>query len=253
MTFATLLEPGANQGIGIAFTDRWGGVSDPPYDSFNLGRDGQDDPAHLRKNFAILAAAIRCDKLAICAQVHGTQVAPVDSGFACVTALGTWPDKARLPQADALMTTVPGVALMMRVADCVPVLLADPGVRVVAAVHAGRVGLVAGVIPAAVHALRSAGAREIRAWIGPHICAACYEVPEAMATRAWELVPDSQAVSRTGTPAINLGGGAAAQLAAEGVETRRVDPCTACDGRFFSHRRDQGSTGRQAGVIWLEK
>ena len=235
----------------MAFTDRAGGVSPAPYDSFNLGRQGHDSAANIAANHARLAAATGCERLAIAAQVHSATVAEVGPDWPVLVA-PAWAEPVEdLPAADGLVTRWPGTALVIRVADCVPVLLADAAARVVGAAHAGREGLLAGVLPATVAAMRGLGARRITAWIGPHICAACYEVPEAMAERAWGIVPASRAVSARGTPAIDLGAGAAAQLGQCGVEATRLDPCTACDPRFFSHRRDGGATGRQAGVIWL--
>ncbi|MCL2483033.1 MAG: polyphenol oxidase family protein [Propionibacteriaceae bacterium] len=245
MTFATWIAPDANAGVGVAFTDRFGGRSLAPYDSWNLGRRGLDD--QVDDNFTILQTALGCDHIAISAQVHGTQVERVDARYPF---LGT--GTSGEPQADGLITCDPGVALVTRVADCVPVLLADPAAGVIAAAHAGRVGLLAGVIQETVRAMHACGAQTIQAWIGPHICVSCYEVPTAMARDAWEILPATRGVSRQGSEAIDLGEGAAAVLQGERVRVTRCDPCTSCDPRFFSHRRDHGSTGRQAGVIWRE-
>lgn len=176
---------------------------------------------------------------AACHQVHGTGVAVVGPDF-------PYDDP---PQADALVTRLTGVALVIHVADCVPVLLADQRAGVIGAAHAGRVGLLAGVLQATVAAMRDLGASDVHAWIGPHICASCYEVPADMAAAAWELIPATLAVSRLGTPAIDLGAGALAVLDSEGVgRTERHDPCTMCDARFFSYRRDR-TLQRQEGII----
>lgn len=246
MTFATFIPPHANQGVGLAFTDRWGGVSPPPYDSLDLGRRDAGDPGCSARNFQIVEESIGCAQIAMCAQVHGVHVEQVDALFPCFPLTD---DR----QADGLVTVVPEMALAIRVADCVPVLLADPQARVVGAAHAGRVGLLAGVLEETVQAMRSLGARDIQGWIGPHICPSCYEVPDQMAAQAWETIPATRARSRRSTSAIDLGAGAEAVLRRESVSTTRLDPCTSCDPRFFSHRRDKGLTGRQAGLIWLEK
>ncbi|MCL2471299.1 MAG: polyphenol oxidase family protein [Propionibacteriaceae bacterium] len=245
MTFSTWIDAETNSGVGVAFTDRFGGHSLAPYDSWNLGRRGLDD--QVDDNFALLKSAVRCDQIAISAQVHGTHVERVDSRYPF---LGT--STGSDPEADALITRDLGVALVTRVADCVPVLLADPRAGVIGAAHAGRVGLLAGVIQETVRAMRAHGAQSIQAWIGPHICVSCYEVPAAMANHAWEILPATRGVSRQGSKAIDLGEGAVSILEAEHVSVTRCDPCTACDPRFFSHRRDHGKTGRQAGVIWRD-
>ena len=267
MTFSTFIGPGDNRGVGVAFTDRLGGVSLPPLDSLNLGRADADDPGHLARNFQILSDLIKVDRIAICSQVHGNHVEQVvvpDGTISLVGPGSHLPHNSgtgqahsgevaldQMPVADALITTCDGVALAIRVADCVPVLLADPEARVVAAAHAGRVGLLSGILQNTVAAMRALGARHIRAWIGPHICAACYEVPPDMAEQAWQQIPAARALSRESTPAIDLGAGAESVLEAESVPTVRCDPCTSCDPRFFSHRRDHGQTGRQAGLVWL--
>ena len=231
------------EGIGLLFTTRHGGVSTHPYNSWNLGSvDNSIEDIH--RNFEILALA-SAPKIAISSQVHGAQVVHVDQEYP------VFPGReGSLPEADALVTTRTDVALGIRVADCVPVLLADPVAGVIGAAHAGRQGLLAGVLQETLAAVRALGASEIQAWIGPHICAACYEVPADMAQQAWEQIPETKARSRHGTPAIDLGSGAAAILSRQAVQVKRTGDCTQCDSRYFSYRRDHGKTGRQAGVIW---
>jgi len=141
--------------------------------------------------------------------------------------------------------------MAVRVADCLPVLLADPAAGVVAAAHAGRVGLVAGVLPATLAAMRRRGARSITAWIGPHICGACYEVPGAMRADVARTLPGAWSTTSWGTPALDLGGAATIQLEAEGCLVHRVDPCTRETPTLHSHRRDAAAAGRQAGIVWL--
>ena len=275
MSFSTLIDPAVNQGVGVAFTDRFGGVSPPPFDSLNLGRSDVDDPENLARNFQIVSDLIGVRCIAICSQVHGAhveQVTCVRSDASCRETSGHCADgrisssqrndtvvvdsgdiRGRDPGrvADGLVTTTPGIALAIRVADCVPVLLADSKSRVIAAAHAGRVGLLSGILQNTVAAMRALGATHIQAWIGPHVCPACYEVPPDMAAHAWTQIPATRAISRSGTPALDLGCGAQSILEAESVCVTRCDPCTSCDPRFFSHRRDHGQTGRQAGLIWL--
>lgn len=182
-------------------------------------------------------------------QVHGDRVVVVTE-----TLLRDG-SAAEPPACDALVTALPGVALLARAADCVPVLLADPAAGVVAAVHAGRKGVAAGVVPAAVARMRAlgagTGAGEIRAWVGPHVCGECYEVPAELRAEVAAVVPQAHAISRWGTPALDLGAGVSAQLAAEGVHETAVDRCTLTDEAWPSYRRDGAAAHRFAGVIWM--
>jgi YfiH family protein len=145
--------------------------------------------------------------------------------------------------------------LCVLVADCVPVLLADAEAGVVAAVHAGREGVRQGVVPAALAAMRDLGARPgtTTALLGPAVCGADYEVPAAMQAEVAEVAPAAAVRTRRGTPGLDLRAGLDALLRAAGVAQVVHDPrCTVEDRRLFSHRRD-GVTGRQAGVVWLDR
>jgi YfiH family protein len=156
------------------------------------------------------------------------------------------------PEADAQVTALPGVALMVRVADCVPVLLADADARVVAAVHAGRKGVALDVVTRAVEAMRDLGAGAVTGWIGPHVCGSCYEVPAEMRAEVGAVEPDTVATTRWGTPGLDLGAGVRAQLVRAGVRVVEVDGCTLEDPRFHSHRRDGADSGRFAGLVWID-
>ena len=225
-------------------TDRRGGTSAAPYDTFNLGAHVGDDPAAVAANRARVARELRVpeDRLVWMTQVHGTGVAVVDG-----------PQQGPVPDVDALVTATPGLVLCVLVADCVPVLLADPGAGVVAAVHAGREGVRQGVVPAALAAMAALGARpaEVTALLGPAVCGSCYEVPAAMQAELARVVPGAAVRTRKGTPGLDLRAGLDARLRAAGVPEVVHDPrCTVEDPRLFSHRRD-GVTGRQAGLVWL--
>jgi YfiH family protein len=142
---------------------------------------------------------------------------------------------------------------MVQVADCLPVLFADPEHQVVAAAHAGRRGLAGGVLQATVEAMRAAGAvpADTVALIGPGVCGACYEVPAEMRDEVDATVPGSAASTRDGRPSLDLPAGALGVLERLGLgQIRRSDSCTVEDARFYSHRRD-GVTGRFAGVVML--
>ena len=226
-------------------TSRSGGVSTGPYASFNLGDRVGDDPAAVGANPRRLADAIGLATAHVIwmEQIHGATVQVVD-------AARTAPVEAT----DGLVTATPGIAVAVLVADCVPILLADPEHGVVAAVHAGRVGAAAGVVPRAVEAFRSAGGDPASsdALLGPAICGACYEVPADMQAAVESRLPGSAVRTRRGTPGLDLRAGLARQLATLGVERIVADPrCTAEDPELYSHRRD-GVTGRQAGVAWVE-
>jgi polyphenol oxidase len=225
-------------------TDRRGGRSRSPYDSFNLGDHVGDDPADVAANRERVARelGVAGDRLVWMQQVHGTGVAVVDG-----------PQDGPVPATDALVTATRGLVLAVLVADCVPVLLADHSTGVVAAVHAGREGVRTGVLPAALSAMASLGAkaRHVTALLGPAVCGACYEVPATMQADVVRVAPAAAATTRAGTPGLDLRAGLADLLARAGVREVVHDPrCTVEDPTLFSHRRD-GTTGRQAGLVWL--
>jgi YfiH family protein len=175
-------------------------------------------------------------------QVHGARVDVVDD-----TGVGP-------PSCDAMITAQHGVALLARAADCVPVLLADPATGWIGAVHSGRPGLAAGVVPQAVARLREQGAEPAVAWIGPHVCGSCYEVPADLQDEVAAVVPEARSTTSWGTPALDLGAGVRAQLAAAGVpDVRLVGACTREDPTWPSHRRDGAGATRFAGVIWSHR
>ena len=176
-------------------------------------------------------------------QVHGTRVLTV--------AHDTDPAVCAATAADARVTVARGLGVAVRVADCLPVLLADPGAGVVGAAHAGRVGLAAGVLPATLAAMAALGAERVTAWIGPHICGSCYEVPEAMREQVSAGLPRAWATTSWGTPALDLGAAAGHQLEAAGCHVVSVGACTRETATLHSHRRDAAAAGRQAGIVWL--
>jgi YfiH family protein len=232
-------------GAHFAFTDRWGGVSAAPYDTLNLGGAVGDDPAAVRANRELAAKTLGLapDAVRWMNQVHGREVVVAD---------GPWPG-GEPPEADGVVTAAGGLALAVLTADCVPVLLADPVAGVAGAAHAGRPGLLAGVVPATVEAMRGLGADPARivARTGPAVCGLCYEVPAGMRDEAERTVPGSGAVTREGTPAIDIPRGVRAQLAACGVTDVASSPvCTRESRDHFSYRRE-GTTGRQASYVWV--
>jgi YfiH family protein len=230
-------------GAHFAFTDRWGGVSTAPWGQLNLGGAVGDDPAAVRANRKLAAGALGLDAADVVwmKQVHGRAVAVVTGRQA----------EGEAPEADAVVTARPGLALAVLTADCVPLLLADPVAGVAAAVHAGRPGMAAGVVPAAVAAMAELGAVPSRtvAVSGPAVCGRCYEVPEEMRAQVSAVAPAATATTRTGRPALDLPAAVLGALRAGGVHDITHDAtCTAENDAFYSHRRD-GLTGRFAAVV----
>ncbi|QEV17640.1 peptidoglycan editing factor PgeF [Streptomyces alboniger] len=234
-------------GAHFAFTDRWGGVSAVPYEELNLGGAVGDDADAVRENRTLAATSLGVDPARVVwmNQVHGRDVAVVD---------GPWGAGAEIPSVDAVVTARRGLALAVLTADCTPVLLADPAAGVVAAAHAGRPGMVAGVVPAAVEAMVKLGAEpgRITARTGPAVCGRCYEVPGAMRDDVAAVEPAAYAETSWGTPAVDVTAGVHAQLERLGVRDREQSPvCTLESADHFSYRRDR-TTGRLAGYVWLD-
>jgi polyphenol oxidase len=226
-------------------TTRAGGVSAPPFDTFNLGDHVGDDPAAVAANRKRLARAIGLgdDGIVWMNQVHGDHVVVVDE-----------PQDRPVDKTDALVTKRTRLAMAVVTADCVPVLMGDARAGVVAAVHAGRVGAQNGVVIRAVEAMLGLGARadDISALLGPAVSGRNYEVPEAMAAEVEAALPGSRTTTVKNTPGLDLRAGIARQLTGLGITAIDVDPrCTIEDPDLFSHRRDN-PTGRLASLIWME-
>nr|WP_204025170.1 peptidoglycan editing factor PgeF [Sinosporangium siamense] len=229
-----------------AVTGRAGGTSAPPYDTRNLGGAVGDDPAAVRANRRITARDLGVDPghVVYMRQVHGRDVRYVTEPF---------PDD-NVPALDAVFTDRPGLALAALVADCVPVLLADPAAGLVGAAHSGRPGTLLGVVPALVEAMAARGADPARmtALIGPSACGSCYEVPAEMRAEVAAAIPETYATTRQGTPALDVRAGVAAQLRRAGLPAVQHDArCTMESPELYSYRRDR-TTGRFAGYVWLE-
>ena len=231
-------------------TTRAGGVSAPPYDSFNLGDHVGDDPAAVAANRARLASAVGlpADHVVWMNQVHSAHVEFVDS-----------PRDQSLDATDALVTRTPRLALAVVTADCVPVLIACTETGVVCAVHAGWRGIVAGVVPHAIGAMRAAhGVRPggMVAAIGPCIGRDVYEVGPDVAAEFAKVVGDAFVLPAGGGRAkehIDCFGAVRSQLVACGIPAESVDGeelCTVATPReFFSYRRDGARSGRMASVV----
>ena len=243
----TVLPADLGPGVRAAFTMRTGGVSVGSHAGLDLALHVGDDPGAVGANRARLAARAGAP-VRFARQVHGTKVARVPTA-----AEAGRDDPGPEPEADALVTSRAGVPLGVLVADCLPVLLADADAGVAAAAHAGRRGLLAGVLPRVVEAMAELGARprSIRASVGPAAGGCCYEVPAEMFEEAVAAVPELGARTTWGTPSLDLRAGAVAQLRALGLEgVTTAGGCTIEDESFYSYRRSR-RTGRFAGVVVL--
>jgi YfiH family protein len=211
------------------------------YASLNLGGHVGDDPCAVESNRRLVSSAfgVHREHLLFMSQCHGSGIALVD---------GPWHGEP--PAVDCLVTTSTDLALAVLVADCTPVLLVDRAAGVAAAVHAGRPGMMLGIVGRAVDAMTDLGARSISAVVGPSVCGRCYEVPEAMRAQAAKISPVAAAISWQGTPAIDVAAGVVDQLTARSVAVKWIWGCSRESESLFSYRR-QHRTGRFAGVVRL--
>ncbi len=220
----------------VAFSTRHGGVSEGPFESLNLGLLTDDVPANVEENRRRLCETIGADpeRLAMNRQVHAATVNRASPG-----------ERGR--EGDGLWTDEPGVPMLKVTADCLPVALVRRNGRpALALLHAGRLGLLEGIIEAGVAAL---GAGRIDAIIGPGIGPCCYEVGHNIADAYRSRFGNAAVRGRN----LDLWTVAARVLRDTGVEAvERLDVCTACTGdQFFSHRRDRGVTGRQGVIAYV--
>ena len=212
------------------FTDRRGGESLGVYESLNLALHVGDDPAVVNANREKIGSAQFMN------QVHGDHIEVIDAV------------SLDIPTCDGLITKSSNVSLAVMVADCIPLLLVSK--EVVGAIHVGRAGLVNRIALKAIDLMRSLGAIEIHAVLGPSICGSCYEVPFQMQQDVIADHPRALATTRKGTPGLDLPKALIADLVAAGVTYEASTICTFEDELYFSHRR-QNPTGRFAGVVSL--
>lgn len=219
----------------VAFTNRHGGVSQGVFSSLNLGDHVGDAVVDVLRNRAAVSAIH--GSLQFMNQVHGNRIAIIEE----IT------DEA--PTADALVTGIPGITLVVMVADCIPLLLTSK--EVVAAVHVGRRGLVNSVAIKTIELMREMGAQDISATIGPAICGRCYEVSADIHQEFISHFPVADSRTNSGSLALDLPKALSAVLHNAGISVDASQgECTVEDTNFFSYRRD-GVTGRQAGLVRL--
>lgn len=206
-------------------------------DDGNLATHVGDDPTAVERNRHRLAVSlgVQRNQLRFMNQVHGNDVV-----FARHS-------EERTAEADGIVTNETGLALVVLVADCIPVLFHSKE-SVIAAVHVGRKGLVNGVAHQAVEKMLAAGATEVTAIFGPAICGECYEVPDTMQSEVCSVAPAAYSVARTGKSGLDIRAGLRAQLEDRGITVEVDSRCTQESPELFSYRRDQNS-GRFAGII----
>ncbi len=235
-------------GVGACFTDALD-KSGGPVRGMDLAEPNSESLAVVAENYRTVMDSAGFGSLVTMHHEHGAKVVRVGAkppeGFHLGAAAGF-----TLPVGDAMITDLVGVAIGVRYADCLPVLFTDATGSWIGASHAGRRGLLSGILPATVAALRSVGANGLQAWLGPAICGSCYEVSETMHAEAVQDLPESACETRIGTPAIDLVAGAKAQLAAAEVPAVDWSTCTLESNSLHSHRRDAAQSGRMLAAIW---
>nr|WP_257910354.1 polyphenol oxidase family protein [Janibacter limosus] len=234
-------------GLVRAFTDRHDGVSVPPFAGLNLGAHVGDEPAAVAANRARLEEAVGMPTV-WADRVHGSDVVHVDAELL----QGPRTPTGAVGTGDAMVTDLPGIALGVLVADCTPVPVHDEASALVGVAHAGRPGMVAGVVLRLVEAMRGLGATRLTAAVGPSVCGRCYEVPTEMRAAAAQVAPVSAAVTWSGTAAIDVASGVVDQLQGAGVPVQwvagvraRTTP-TSPTGATGRPDASPGSSGRRA-------
>lgn len=240
----------AGAGVRVAFTSSAAGnLALHVGDAADQDDDGPARHAVLARRRALeRRLGVAAGRLRFLEQIHSATVRDADEPEAAEAA----GPAGVTPVGDAWVSPDGSHPLAIMVADCLPVLLvgarADGG-AVTGAAHAGRPGLLAGVLERTVERMRAHGAERLRAWIGPGACGRCYEVPEAMHAELTAGRPALASRTRAGTPGLDLRAEAQAVLAGRGVSTAELSGCTIEDRTLFSHRREPGR-GRFVGVVW---
>ena len=230
-------------GICHGFSARVGGVSNSPYNTLNLGLSVGDIPENVHKNRELFFQALKSDpqQSAQGIQVHGNTIQIVDHP-------GTF------ESADALITTQKNIPLVIKTADCAPVILFEPEQRVVAAVHAGWQSVVKGILENTIRIMTenfNCKPEIIKCAIGPSIRSCCYEVKNDVSRR----FPDDVILWENNKSYLDIPKAIQVRLVDQGIQIENIDDsqlCTACNEKlFFSHRRDKGKTGRMMTAVYL--
>lgn len=220
------------------FTNRFGGISQAPYDNYNLGLHVNDNPLHVEHNRKLLKAQCNVPYLMFMNQIHGADVAVIS---------GTMP----VPTCDAMITNQKDIALAVMVADCIPILLYDPVNEAIGVAHAGRTGSALHVGTRCIekmHQVYGTEAKDIKIWMGPSIGSCCYEVSKDVVIGLEHCLQVRDDRYFLDLPLCNKADFLALGVNATNIVHSKI--CTCCNPDYFSYRRDR-ITGRFAGVIWL--
>jgi len=233
--------------VDAFFTDRWGGVSQAPYNELNLALHVGDDPLKVLQNRQILADSedFYIDNLIYMDQVHSDHIAVIKD---------TLTNKQE--KCDGIITNLPNIPLMVMVADCIPILLYDSKKKVVGAIHAGRNGTFLEIAKKAVLSMKEefdSDPKDIYAYLGTSIKSCCYEVGKDLADICQKSFGKKYVIKRDNSFYLDLQTLNKDQLLSVGLDEKNINissTCSCCDKNYFSYRRD-AETGRFAGVIKL--
>ena len=236
-----------HKSVDAFFTDRWGGVSEAPYNELNLALHVGDDPLKVLQNRQILAdnENFYIDNLIYMDQVHSDNIVIVTDTLT-----------NKIESCDGIITNLPNVPLMVMVADCIPILLYDSKKQVIGAVHAGRNGTFLEIAKKAVSKMKeefNSDAKDIKVYLGTSINSCCYEVGKDLADVCQKSFGKKYVIERASSFYLDLQTLNKDQLISAGLDEKHINispTCSCCDKNYFSYRRD-GVTGRFAGVIKL--
>ncbi len=229
------------------FSDRWGGVSRPPYHELNIALHVEDNPINVLKNREIIAKKFNfyIDNLIYMEQTHSDNIKIIDDTFI-----------NKIENCDGIITNKSNIPLMVMVADCIPVLIFDKEKKVIGAIHAGRNGTFKQITKKAINLMIKefdSNPDDILVTLGPSIHSCCYEVGEDLADIAQKSFGENYIIKRDNRFYLDLQTLNFDQLKSVGVKEQNIEIspiCTSCNKNYFSYRRD-GVTGRFAGVIKL--
>lgn len=240
-------------GIDNFFLTRAGGESRGPFAELNLSYRVGDDPRLVDKNYARLKKVLGLNSLAVVHQVHGARILDLDEDKA---------DGQRLQdiEADGIITRQEQLALGVLVADCFPLILAEPKAQVLAVAHCGWRGTLAGVVENALQAINAKGGRveNMVGALGPGICPECYQVDDAVINQFQKRFPQGENTiwkKRGDNYQLDLKAAILTVLKCAGLKSAQLEVlklCTCCRDEFFSHRRSRGRTGRQIALAMLK-
>lgn len=252
------LESWEEQGLSVAFSARYGGVSPEPYESLNLGLhvgDEQEKVLHNRKQL-LGALDLELEHVVCCEQVHGNKVVSVDERH---EGQGAFSYSTALKGIDGLVTQSPGLVLMSYYADCIPLFFFDPVKRVIGLAHAGWKGTMLKIglnTVTLMQAQYGSKAEDIQVFIGPGIGECCFEIQADLKKKVDTAFPRFHDIIKKSDDRYfwDLKNTNSQMLREAGIKEKHIicsQICTCCDPHFYSYRRECGQTGRMAAVLAL--